>query len=271
MEKINTISTYCDSKGRVTRRCFHARGEFGVVIIGDYQCQRCEYFRGKDETARTISCSHPDGHPVVVYATDEELRERWRHINLLKIEADTMFDKEDNVDGIKVWSVSQAKQIAKEILSMEKKTKKMTKAEAFEYLKGKKVRVCDRETSEKVQLKLFACGVEWKHHGTDVCYYGDYLVINPEGFLYHCDGTGKDSWNRLFHEEISADDNLSIEIVEEVKRSEEDDNIAAIATITEMGKRISGLLTKLGGHVVITENDVILHKEIVCVFHSDPF
>ena len=106
MEKINTISTYCDSKGRTTRRCFHARGEFGVVIIGDYQCQRCEYFRGKDETARTISCSHPDGRPVVVYATDEELRERWRHINLLKIEADTMFDEEDNIDGVKVWSVS---------------------------------------------------------------------------------------------------------------------------------------------------------------------
>ena len=91
----------------------------------------------------------------------------------------------------------------------------MTKAEAFEYLKGKKVRVCGREMNDKVQSKLFACGVEWKFHGTDVCHYSDYLVINPEGFLCHCDGMGKDYWNRLFHEEISVDDILSIEIVDE--------------------------------------------------------
>ena len=91
----------------------------------------------------------------------------------------------------------------------------MTKAEAFEYLKGKKVMVCGREMNDKVQSKMFACGVEWKHHGTDVCYYGDYLVINPEGFLCHCDGMGEEYWNRLFHEEISADNILSIEVVEE--------------------------------------------------------
>lgn len=95
---------------------------------------------------------------------------------------------------------------------MEKK--KMTKAEAFEWLKCKKVSVANREINDKVQSKLFACGVVWKHLGTDVCYYGDYLVINPEGFLCHCDGMGKDYWNRLFHEEISVDDILSIEIVE---------------------------------------------------------
>lgn len=221
MEKINTISTYCDSKGRTTRRCFHARGEFGVVIIGDYQCQRCKYFRGKDETARTISCSHPDGHPVVVYATDEELRERWRHINLLKIEADTMFDEEDNVDGVKVWSVSQAKEIAKEILSMEKKTKKMTKAEAFEWLKCKKVSVSCREINEKVQSKLFDCGVVWKNGGTDFCDYGNYYVINSHGILTHCDGMGS-YWECLINEEISADDILSIEIVEECAKDDED-------------------------------------------------
>ena len=91
----------------------------------------------------------------------------------------------------------------------------MTKAEAFEWLKCKKVSVSNREINDKVQSKLFACGVVWKHLGTDVCYYGDYLVINPKGFLCHCDGMGEDYWNRLFHEEISADDILSIEIVEE--------------------------------------------------------
>ena len=90
----------------------------------------------------------------------------------------------------------------------------MTKAEAFEYLKGKKVSVSCQEKNEKVQSKLFACGVQWKNGGTNVCYYSDYLVITPHGFLCHCDGLGSDYWNRLFHEEISADDILSIEIVE---------------------------------------------------------
>ena len=92
----------------------------------------------------------------------------------------------------KEWA-SKKKEIVLSILKgndMEKK--KMTKAEAFEWLKCKKVSVANREINNKVQSKLFACGVEWKYHGTDVCYYGDYLVINPEGFLCHCDGMGSD-------------------------------------------------------------------------------
>ena len=146
----------------------------------------------------------------------------------------------------------------------------MTKAEAFEWLKCKKVSVSCREISEKVQSKLFDCGVIWKNGGTDFCDYGNYYVIDSDGLLGHCDGMGS-YWECLINEEISVDDILSIEIVEEEKRSEEGDILAAIATITEMGKRISRLLTKLGGHVVITEDNVILHKESVCLFHSDPF
>ena len=138
---------------------------------------------------------------------------------------------------------------------MEKK--KMTKAEAFEWLKNKKVSVSCREISEKVQSKLFACGVQWKNGGTDVCYYGDYLVINPKGFLCHCDGMGEDYWNRLFHKEISADDILSIEIVEENRSENELDEIV------ELGKKIQCLLPKLSGRrlVVITETDVLLYDE----------
>ena len=132
-----------------------------------------------------------------------------------------MFDEEDNVDGVKVWSVSQAKEIAKEILSMEKKTKKMTKAEAFEWLKCKKVSVSCREINEKVQSKLFDCGVVWKNGGTDFCDYGNYYVINSHGILTHCDGMGS-YWECLINEEISADDILSIEIVEECAKDDED-------------------------------------------------
>ena len=143
----------------------------------------------------------------------------------------------------------------------------MTKAEAFEYLKAKKVSVSDAEMNDRVQSKLFACGVQWKNGGTDVCYYSDYLVITPHGLLCHCDGLGEDYWNRLFHEEISADDILSIEIVEE-NRSEDE-----VVEIVELGKKIQSLLPKLSGHrhVVITETDVLLYDEGMCLFHSDPF
>jgi hypothetical protein len=148
----------------------------------------------------------------------------------------------------------------------EKKTKKMTKAEAFEWLKCKKVSVSCREISEKVQSKLFACGVQWKTGGTDFCDYGNYYVINSHGLLGHCDGMGS-YWECLINEEISVDDILSIEIVEE-NRSEDE-----LVEIVELGKKIQCLLSKLSGHkhVVITEDDVILYDEGMSLFHSDPF
>lgn len=114
----------------------------------------------------------------------------------------------------KEWA-SKNKEIVLSILKgndMEKK--KMTKAEAFEWLKCKKVRVSCREISEKVQSKLFACGVQWKSGGTDFCDYGNYYVINSHGLLGHCEGMGS-YWECLINEEISADDILSIEIIEE--------------------------------------------------------
>ena len=142
----------------------------------------------------------------------------------------------------------------------------MTKAEAFEWLKCKKVCVSCREISEKVQSKLFDCGVIWKNGGTDFCDYGNYYVINSHGLLSHCDGMGS-YWECLINEEISADDILSIEIVEE-NRSEDE-----VVEIVELGKKIQCLLPKLSGHrhVVITETDVLLYDEGMCLFHSDPF
>lgn len=87
----------------------------------------------------------------------------------------------------------------------------MTKAEAFEWLKCKKVRVSCRGIDESVQSKLFTCGVQWMGGGTDFCGYGNYYVINSHGLLGYCDGP---YWEHLINEEISADDILSIEIVE---------------------------------------------------------
>jgi hypothetical protein len=166
----------------------------------------------------------------------------------------------------KEWD-SKKKEIVDSIFNendMEKK--KMTKAEAFEWLKCKKVSVSCREISEKVQSKLFACGVQWKTGGTDFCDYGNYYVINSHGLLGHCDGMGS-YWECLINEELSADDILSIEIVDENRSDDE------LVEIVELGKKIQCLLSKLSGHkhVVITEDDVILYDEGMSLFHSDPF
>ena len=166
----------------------------------------------------------------------------------------------------KEWD-SKKKEIVESIFKgndMEKK--KMTKAEAFEWLKNKKVSVSCREISEKVQSKLFACGVQWKSGGTDFCDYGNYYVINSHGRLGHCDGMAS-YWECLIYEEISAEEILSIEIVEENRSKDE------LVEIVELGEKIQRLLPKLSGHrhVVITETDIFLYKEGMCLSHSDLF
>ena len=128
----------------------------------------------------------------------------------------------------------------------------MTKAEAFEYLKGKKVSVCDRKTSREVQLKLFACGVQWKNGGTDFCDYGNYYVINSHGLLGHCDGMGS-YWECLINEEISADDILSIEIVEDTKPGcERNEHVKALQELIVKSGRIDC--------IIISKNDVAVLK-----------
>lgn len=148
----------------------------------------------------------------------------------------------------------------------EKKTKKMTKAEAFEYLKNRKVNTNGRH--EEVLKKLFECGIEWNGGGRNIVDYGNYLIIDNDGHLFHC-GCDMDGryWRTHLNEEISIDDILSIEIVEEKKSEDE------LVEIVELGKKIQSLLPKLSGHrhVVITEDDVILYEEGMCLFHSDPF
>lgn len=96
----------------------------------------------------------------------------------------------------------------------EKKTKKMTKAEAFEYLKGKKV-ACNRLNNEAVQRKLFEIGIEWISGSTDVIKESCtvFLFIDLYGKITHCGGNRAYFYNHDY-DEISADDILSIEIVE---------------------------------------------------------
>lgn len=89
----------------------------------------------------------------------------------------------------------------------------MTKAEAFEYLKGKKVYVAGK--SGEIQEVLLKAGFLWdknsesqKIESTDE----PFLYTDNEGSLMY--GSNMEFFIRDTNEEISADDILSIEIVE---------------------------------------------------------
>lgn len=150
----------------------------------------------------------------------------------------------------------------------EKKINPMTKAEAFEYLKGKKVYANGR--GKEVQMKLFECGVGWATNHFVYYDFGDYLLIETDGRLYHCGHEGDSYWRAHHFKEISADDILSIEIVEEKKKSEEEE---ALDKISCLGAQIVDILLHMKGHhhVTITETTVALHDEGMSLFHSDPF
>ena len=126
----------------------------------------------------------------------------------------------------KEWA-SKKNEIVLSILKgndMEKK--KMTKAEAFEYLKGKRV-ACDSSKEELVQRKLFEVGIRWRGGKNDITSVAPFLFINPNG-ITHC---GSREWFDLHeYEEISADDILSIEIVDEKYELEFNyDNVVELA------------------------------------------
>lgn len=147
----------------------------------------------------------------------------------------------------------------------EKKTKKMTKAEAFEWLKCRKIDACGYLS--EVQEKLFSLGITWITGDTVVVRHGIYLFINEYGALTH-GGCDEVYWKRHCYKEIKVEDILSIEIVEE--KSEEEDALDLISTV---GARLSEVLRRMKGHkhIVITEDDVILYDEGMSLFHSDPF
>ena len=161
----------------------------------------------------------------------------------------------------------------------EKKTKKMTKAEAFEYLKGKKImcyagiaNIFDEPTKVEKFLLEIGCKYHFANHiGWRDWYWPLYgFIVDKKGEIYVAFEDQMDFFKQNFNEPISVDDILSIEIVEEEMRSEDED---ILDKIIELGKEIQCLLPKFSGHrhVVITEDDVILYDEGMCLFHSDPF
>ena len=101
----------------------------------------------------------------------------------------------------------------------EKKTKKMTKAEAFEYLKRKKVNCYDGTNNlyYKLVKKMLDCGCDYGGFMCPPTYSISALAVDREGRIGHVPTEVFDRYINLPFEEISADDILSIEIVEEEK------------------------------------------------------
>lgn len=111
----------------------------------------------------------------------------------------------------------------------EKKTKKMTKAEAFEWLKGKKImcyagiaNIFDEADKVEKFLKEVGCNYyfanhinwrEWYHH-----LYG--FLIDSDGDMYVVFENQRDSFKKSPLAPIEVSDLLSIEIVEDYEVSE---------------------------------------------------
>ena len=111
----------------------------------------------------------------------------------------------------KEWD-SKKKEIVESIFKgndMEKK--KMTKAEAFEWLKNKKVYVDGN--SAVIQAKLFEAGIEWPENKRHISNLEQpFLILSEDGGIYYSNNMCH--YLERSHEEISAEDILSIEIVE---------------------------------------------------------
>lgn len=101
---------------------------------------------------------------------------------------------------------------------MEKKTNKMTKAEAFEWLKFKKIDT--NGYADLVQKKLFDLGVVWCTGDTGIV-VATFLFIDANGELTHC-GNDANYWLSHYYEAIRADEVLSLEIEEECAKDDED-------------------------------------------------
>jgi hypothetical protein len=147
----------------------------------------------------------------------------------------------------------------------EKKTRKMTKAEAFEYLKGKKV-LCYSSKMEVVQGFVKSLGFHWSDYSEEPMLVS-ILFLGEDGRLTY--SVSLKRFEEHESPEISADDILSIEIVDENKSEEE----KALDKISCLGAQIVDILLHMKGHhhVTITETTVALYDEGMCLFHSDPF
>lgn len=138
----------------------------------------------------------------------------------------------------------------------EKKTKKMTKAEAFEYLKGTKVNCYDGTNNLYCKLvkKMMDCGCEYGGFMCPPTYSISALAVDRKGRIGHVPTEVFDRYINLPFDEISADDILSIEIVEDTKPDYKRN---------EHVKALQELIAKSGciDCIIISKNDIGILKK----------
>lgn len=141
------------------------------------------------------------------------------------------------------------------IANMEKETKKMTKAEAFGWLDGKKIRT--EGNHEKVLRKLFDLGFVWKNlrdTRVDLGWQSDEVY----GLTISDDEVAWWTTPHLFDthgaDAVTAEDVLSIEIVEDTKPDCERN---------EHVKALQELIAKSGciDCIIISKNDIGILKK----------
>lgn len=162
----------------------------------------------------------------------------------------------------------------KKLIDMEKK--KMTKAEAFEWLKGTKVVLRTIDDQLDLQKRLFDIGYKWRLSGTQLLRLYDVscvFFLGIDGFIQHEEY--EDESNKLFcdthvYKPIELCDILSIEIIEEADGLKYG---SSWDEITRLGAQISKILDDMPGHcrVEITECTVNLYDVGVNLYHSDSF
>lgn len=143
---------------------------------------------------------------------------------------------QSRLDGLSAWLKLQDME--------EKKTKKMTKAEAFEYLKSKKVYVAGK--SGQIQEVLFKAGFSWDKSSAPqkiASTEEPFLYMGNEGILMF--GSNMDFFICDTDEEISADDILSIEIVEGTPKF-------SYEKVVELAKPLMHYLSETGHTEVIS-------------------
>ena len=132
----------------------------------------------------------------------------------------------------------------------------MTKAEAFEYFKRKKIFAEGEDANIGVQKKLFQCGIEWRCGGSIPCYYADYLLIDDMGQLSHC-GYNDRYWFTHYYESVDAADIISLEILEDKNNEFEDcsEPCPEIKAVQELISNSNHLKDKI---IVITKDNAAI-------------
>ena len=135
----------------------------------------------------------------------------------------------------------------------------MTKAEAFEYLKHKKVNA--KGMVKGIQKKLFEIGYTWCNGSTDVFVFVGFFLIDDETFQFT---ESLSHFKNCTYEELSADDILSIEIVEGTPKF-------SYEKVVELAKPLMEYLNDTGctdqigvsyDHIVAQPMATLLHSEM---------